>query len=185
MVRPDPLDQPPPPVGEGKTRRSAGWIRGFRTLPQGIFPAALMSRSTDQAIPTSVETQVEFDTRVYDSPYEDGQQQSGAEMVDLTNFKLVIRFVGYYTGHAFGVLTGGLAGTRRQMRVFKNGATVIGRGGGFVGPAADGTPLMVPFAGVFVPGDTIEVKVFQDSGFSMNLLFLDEGPRLEAHWGAL
>ncbi len=184
-MRPDPLFVPSRLSDTLPSRVSASYLRGFRLLPKGVFPVGKMRRSDSQNILASTETQVAFDTRDHDTTYDDGQQQSGAEMCDLANDQLVIRFAGYWEGCFYGLLAGGGAGSRRLARIFKNTTTVIGSGGGFVGPAADGTPLYAPFAGNFAVGDTIEVKVFHDDVGTLALLALNDGPRLEARWQSL
>lgn len=187
-IRLDPLSTPGLESDKMATRISASYLRGFRLLPQGVFPVGKMRKSATQIIDVSSETKVLFDVRDHDTPYDDGQQQSGTEMCDLTNNELVIRVDGFYDGHFFGVLEGSGGGIRRLARVFLNNSTVIGIGGGVIGPAADGTILYVPFAGFYVAGDTIEAKIFHDSSIpsgGLDLFALHDGPRLVATWRSL
>lgn len=174
-MRSDAVDMRKKSVDDHRSRRSSSWLRGVR-LPHKVFWTARMSRSTDQIIGTGgVGTKVLFDVRDKDVGYDDGLQQTGSEICDLTNYNLVARQAGWWNVWAVVPFASSTGGTVRQ------GHINVDRGAGMnllVGskrtktPVAGGSPTIIEIylEDYFADGDKLELRGFQDTGANLNIL---------------
>jgi hypothetical protein len=168
---------------ERQKRQSASSLRGVRLLAKGVFPTAKMSRSTDQSITNNTETKVLFDTRDKDAGYDDGQQQSGSEICDLTNDEIVLRYPGFWAVTFFGCFAASTGGTVRGLRFFLNGGVAVGGRFAYdrVNSAVFLTTVYGTLRGQFVEGDKVDARVIQDSGVALSLVAA-EGIYMSAEW---
>lgn len=160
----------PPSRPELASRRSASFLRGWRVDMHHLFPIAGMYKAANQSIGgNGAVTKVLLDTLIVDAG-KDEADDSGNHMVDTSNNQIVIRRPGWYVATGAVIWEGLDAGTYREVRITDGVSSYgISRVAQIPGSTAETMLLTTPPIDCDA-GDTFDLRVAQDSGFSRSVI---------------
>lgn len=129
----------------------------------GAVPMALGTKSGAQAIPNITFTTLTFDGEAFDTDtIHDNATNTG---------RLTATRAGTYLPFGFAGFAASSAGTVRSIRVYKNGFAVAAASNtGGLNATIQPYVVIAPVAVALAAGDYLEVRVYQDSGGSLNVV---------------